>query len=91
MVFFLANIFALNYQVSKAQASESMARWLIENKMIEQTHPGKISPNSGQYFIPFEGSSKIYSVLECSGEVEKSLHSEKVVVFGRTLKSYCLE
>ncbi len=91
VVFVLANIFTVNYQVAKARASENMARWLIENKLIEQTHPGKISPNSGQYFIPFTGTPKTHRVLERSGEVEKSLHSEKVVVFGRTLKSYYLE
>ena len=90
-VFVIANIFAVNYQVSKAKASDNMAQWLIENKLIEKTHPGNISPNSGQYFVSFAGSPKTHRVMESPGDVETSLHSEKVVVFGRVLKSYHLE
>ena len=89
-VFVLANIFAVNYQVAQARASDNMAQWLIENKMIEQTHPGSIYSNSGQYFTAFVGSPKTHRVLESSGDVKTSLHSEKVVVFGKTLKTYYL-
>ena len=90
-IFVCANIFAVNYQIAQAKASDNMAQWLIENKLIEQTHPGSISSNSGQYFTAFAGSPKTHRVLQRSGEVETSLHSEEVVVFGRTLKTYYLE
>jgi len=68
-----------------------MAQWLIENNLIEQTHSGSIYANSGQYFVPFLKNPKTQHVLESSGEVETSLHSEEVVVFGKTLKTYYLE
>ncbi len=87
-LFVLANIFAVNYQIAQARASDNMAQWLIENKLIEQTLPGSINSNSGQYFIPFAGSPKTRAVMERSGNIETSLHSEKVVVLGRTLKTY---
>ena len=90
-IFVLANIFAVNYQVAQARASDNMAQWLIENNLIEQTHPGGIYANSGQYFVPFLKSPKTQRVLEHSGDVETSSHSEKVVVFGKTLKTYYLE
>ena len=90
-VFVLTNIFAVNYQVAQARASDNMAQWLIKNNLIEQTHSGSLYSNSGQYFIPYLGSPKTQRVLERSGDVETSLHSEKVVVFGKTLKTYYLE
>lgn len=89
-LFVVTNIFAVNYQVAQARASDNMAQWLIKNEMIEQTDSGSIFANSGQYFIPYSGSPKSQRVLESSGEVETSLHSEKVVVFGKTLKTYYL-
>ena len=90
-IFILANIFAVNYQVAHARASDNMAQWLIKNKLIEQTHAGSISANSGQYFMPYLKNPKTHRVLERSGDVETSLHSEKVVIFGKTLKTYYLE
>ena len=90
-IFVLTNIFAVNYQVAQARASDNMAQWLIKNKLIEQTHSGSLYSNSGQYFIPYLGSPKTQRVLEAPGKVETSLHSEKVVVFGKTLKTYYLE
>jgi hypothetical protein len=90
-IFVLANVFAVNYQVAQAQASDNMAQWLIKNELIEKTDSGSIFPNSGQYFIPYLRTPKTKRVLERPGEVETSLHSEKVVVFGRTMKTYYLE
>ena len=90
-IFVLANIFAVNYQVAQAQASDNMAQWLIKNELIEKTDSGSIFANSGQYFIPYLRNPKTKRVLERSGEVGISLHSEKVVVFGKTMKTYYLE
>jgi hypothetical protein len=90
-IFVLANIFAVNYQVAQAQASQNMVQWLIDNKLLEQTHPGILYANSGQYFTPYKGSPKKYRILEHSDSSQPSLHSEKVVIFGKTLKTYYLE
>ena len=90
-IFVVVNIFAVNYQVAQARASDNMAQWLIESNLIEQTHSGSIYANSGQYFVPFLKIPKTQRVLESSGEVETSLHSEEIVVFGKTLKTYYLE
>ncbi len=90
-IFVLGNIFAVNYQIAQARASDNMAHWLIENKLIEETLPGSINSNSGQYFIPFVRSPKTRTVKDHPGDIEASLHSEKVVVLGRTLKTYYVE
>ena len=59
-----------------------------QKKMIELTDPGSIKPHSGHYFLRFEGKRKIYKVSEYPRKVETSLHSEEVVMFGKTLKTY---
>jgi len=89
-IFVLANLFAVNYQVAQARAADNMAHWLIENKLIEETLPGSINTHSGQYFIPFITTQKTRTVLQGSGDIATALHAEKVVVFGRTLKTYYL-
>lgn len=90
-IFVFVNVFAVGYQVVQAKASDNMAKWLIEKKMIKFTDPGSISPHSGQYFLPLSKNKKIYKVIESSGKVKKNMHSEEVAIFGITFKTYSLK
>jgi len=88
-VFIFASIFLVVNQVAQSKASDNMAKWLIEKKIIQLTDPGSIKPHSGQYFLPLMENIKVYKVSESLGK-DTSLHSEEVVVFGKTLKTYFL-
>jgi len=91
VVIFLAyNILAVSYQIAQASACEKMAQWVQKNGYIQETAPGAIAFHAGQYFIPYSGSKKNYTVSTSKVHEDTLLHVEEVIIFGKHIRTYYL-
>jgi len=81
------NLFATLYQVNNAQAASNMAEWITQNGMTADL--GAIHPHIGNTAIHDRESS--FAVRIGSAEEAGVLHSENIVIFGKSLRTYVLK
>jgi hypothetical protein len=95
VVFVASSFYGMLFLRSQGDASESMALWVKENGLIDQTSVSSIWPHAGQHWwgiVPGQTRYEIIAVTP-SAEVqlqERVLHREPMKVLGKVTRVYLL-
>ena len=95
VVFVFSSLFGMSYLRSQGDASESMARWVTDNELVDQTSVSAIWPHAGQHWwgvVPGQTRYEIIAVTpSAEAQVqERVLHREPMKVLGKVTRVYLL-
>jgi hypothetical protein len=93
--FAAVSILGMSYLRAQGNASENMATWMEQNRVIDQSSASPIGAHAGQHFYGITSSEIYYEVIQTSLEGEKLikeriLHREPMNVLGKITRVYVL-
>jgi hypothetical protein len=93
--FAAVSLLGLSYLRAQGNASENMAVWMEQNRVIDQTSASPIGVHAGQHFYGLTPNEVKYEVIQTSLEGEKLikeriLHREAMNVLGKITRVYVL-
>ncbi len=93
--FAAVSLLGLSYLRAQGNASENMAIWMEQNRVINQSSASPISVHAGQHFYGINSAEIRYEVIQTSLEGEKLikeriLHRESMNVLGKITRVYVL-
>ncbi len=94
-VFVSSSLYGMSYLRSQGDASESMARWITENSLIDQTSVSSIWPHAGQHWWGIEADETRYEIIAMTPSAEaqsqeRIWHREPMKVLGKVTRVYLL-
>ena len=95
LIFVSASLVGQWYLLAQGNASNKMALWVKENRLIGRTGPGEIFPHAGQYFWGIEITDMGYEIIAVTPSAEaqvkeRILHREPMKVLGKVTRVYLL-
>ena len=95
VVFVSSSLFGMSYLRSQGDASESMARWVTDNDLVDQTSVSAIWPHAGQHWWGVEADETRYEIIAVTPSAEaqvreRVLHREPMKVLGKVTRVYLL-
>ena len=93
--FAAVSMLGMSYLRAQGNASENMAVWMEQNRVIDQSSAPPIGVHAGQHFYGITSSEIKYEVIQTSLEgekliKEKILHREAMNVLGKITRVYVL-
>ena len=93
--FSAVSLLGMSYLRAQGNASENMAVWMEQNRVINQSSASPIGVHAGQHFYGITSSEIKYEVIQTSLEGEKLikeriLHREPMNVLGQITRVYVL-
>ena len=93
--FAAVSLLGMSYLRAQGNASENMAVWMEQNRVIDQSSASPIGVHAGQHFYGITSSEIKYEVIQTSLEGEKLikeriLHREAMNVLGKITRIYVL-
>lgn len=93
--FAAVSLLGMSYLRAQGNASENMAVWMEQNRVIDQSSASPIGVHAGQHFYGITSSEIKYEVIQTSLEGEKLiteriLHREAMNVLGKITRVYVL-
>ena len=93
--FAAVSLLGMSYLRAQGNASENMAVWMEQNRVIDQSSASPIGVHAGQHFYGITSSEIKYEVIQTSLEgekliEEKILHREAMNVLGKITRVYVL-